>query len=168
MDLSVIFEDAKRTIEESGSVQGTLYAFYGDGSVTKLRAWWSDDIERLLVIGALSVYLNSTDAMSYSILSEVWMSEVDPEDVDEAPRPSEDPNRKEALMMVTVAKGNPDVHGTMYKILRRDDGVKFEDMKNHAGIGGGDLTKLLKPLPRKTPEHVVEAAKAFLYEKKIK
>jgi hypothetical protein len=99
------FEMSSKLLLEEGSIMPVWIILYDDGTAPFIRPTpWRNEAEKVAALGAMRSFIKLTGAVMYAMISETWMAHRTASSFEEAekqgPRPSQDPNRLEALMIV--------------------------------------------------------------------
>jgi hypothetical protein len=137
---------ATRWMRERGDVPATFLIISGDGSLLILPAGAADDQEKDAVVMAARLVCTAYNASAVVFLAEAWMSKSSNRDA--SVPPSQDPDRKEAVMLVGEAHRSRKLKHL--PILRTESGAfrRFAESGGPSCAGAeGRFTNILPAQP---------------------
>jgi len=125
-------ENAMRIFNESGEVVPMWHAEPKEGPHLLIATPWSNDEEKHLAEKTLRLVFADHQVKRYAFISEVWMAQVKSfDEVNSGPRPSEHPDRREALLITAEDRYGNRISGNFY-ILRPEHGpAKLSPLDMH-------------------------------------
>ena len=115
-------DNAANIFKESGEVLPMWHAEPEEGAHLLIATPWSDDEEKHVAEKALRKVFALHRVKRYAFISEVWMAQVKSfDEVDNGPRPSVHPDRREAVMIAAEDRYGNSISGVFY-ILRPEHG----------------------------------------------
>jgi hypothetical protein len=99
------------------------HAIQGDGEHVLIATPWRDDVEKAITIDQLRKYFRERQVKRFAFIVEAWTArQVQTlREVNEGPRPSEHPDRREVLMISAEDRDGSQIMGQYY-ILRPEHG----------------------------------------------
>jgi hypothetical protein len=128
MNLDELFEDTKTRVraafERNSEIEGAFVCITETGKVFGLPIPWRDRQEKAASFGLLRDAFRARHVVRYVMASEVWMGSPD-----SGVRPSEDPNRKEAVQVLGSDRDGGR-RWTMAEITRANGSVTLADWES--------------------------------------
>lgn len=152
---------AKDVMKQHGYLLTIWIAWRGEESHTFIVPLF-DDEQKALVLSLLNIIFVTGQYDQYINLTEGWMVSTDPNKIKSNVRPSQDPGKKEVVVITSVTKEEKKVK--FFEILRN----KKEQVTDLVGLDPeteikGRMTELLNPLPKDIPEEMFFMAKALFH-----
>ena len=117
-------ENAARMFLESDDheVIPMWHAVQGNNEHALIATPWSNDMEKRIAVEMMRDYFRTFHVKRYAFIVEAWTAQVSTmREVDEGPRPSEHPDRREVLMISAEDRSGETIMGHYY-ILRPEHG----------------------------------------------
>jgi len=97
-------KQAKEDLEKEGEVSPVFIGYNQENGIVIIPALFKDDESKRQHLGIARMQFALHGVVHYLMVSEVWFSLIPEEDRDKGTytRPSDDPNRKEALLVLSV------------------------------------------------------------------
>ena len=132
---------AHRIFDDGDEVRPTWVVVAGD-SVLFVDTSWGDEAEKRACIIALRTAMAKFRVSRYSFMCETWIStqELDPKNPDKRdyPMPSDDPDHRDGLIVLTCDKEGHDA--ACFEVKYDDSGKRvrryLEEVKGYTNIGG--------------------------------
>lgn len=119
---AITAENLSRMFRESGEVVPMWHAVDGNDEHILIATPWSSDEEKDITSRALRQMFRAKKVKRFAFMVEAWTAEVSTlAEVNEGPRPSEHPDRREVLMITAENREGNSLSGFFY-ILRPEHG----------------------------------------------
>ena len=98
------------------------HAVQGNGEHMLIATPWKDDTEKMITVDMLRRVFREHHVKRFAFIVEAWLATLKTKrEVDEGPRPSEHPDRREVLMVTAEDRDGSQIMGVYY-ILRPEHG----------------------------------------------
>lgn len=166
---SLCINHAQREFDKHKMLPMTIFALKPDGSVVVLQRTFEDDEDKQHMYNIYAMILAAEQCEMYCLVSESWVSKrknlndnIDDVDLSKLPRPMDDPNRSEAVIVITTDI-NDSHFMNMFEIKTKDNQKYLsDDDSNDSQTQIRDNLKLFKRLPPKRTQMTNDSLKQLL------
>jgi hypothetical protein len=136
---AIAAENAANMFRVSGEVMSMWHAVDGKNEHILIATPWSNDDEKDITADALRQMFHAKKVKRFAFICEAWIATVKTmKEINEGPRPSEHPDRREVLMISAENREGDALSGFFY-ILRPEHGdatLSPLHMNDYTGLKG--------------------------------